>query len=583
MCSSIDDISESLSIFQKNTNNPEIYLQSQDERSADFKCIAKLLYDDLLQSEPVKSTALPKLYTEGFDGEQIWQQIELQNKHAITQFAKSLSKMELDHLQFGVKGNTPIAKTVSFSKDILDDPSSNEEEYAFDDDSDSSVELPKQSIDSVKKLNSSTSKSSEVDDQFFKLSQLEQFLRIEDLKEEQEKEESDEDIDLFQDVPSDEDQHENELIPDEHKTSASSFMYEDFFDPPESEDESILNTHEELADGSNEKEYDTRDYDPTEESKQDETSCALDKHGDSLQDKIQEKTAFQLEQEKVRKRIKECEAGLLAPLSWHLTGEVSASKRPVNSLVQKETDFESTAKPELLVDTNLTERTESIIKMAIINKAWHDVERKVKTQDEQITYKREAMLEQTQSKKSLAEVYEEEFMKKQYKKEEKEDPKHVEIKKLMDSLFPELYALFSHIPKPPVPEMKVVSNMPAVTVEEVAPTTLTDAALLAPEEVKKKSGEIKAATEMTDTDRKRSRRKKKLLQKLKYKEQEKKGPKSGRLEKKEKLKVLKKLKQNKNTKIAEVDVGGKIKSSRDFFSRLQDTVQSNVAKKKKKS
>ena len=65
------------------------------------------------------------------------------------------------------------------------------------------------------------------------------------------------------------------------------------------------------------------------------------------------------------------------------------------------------------------------------------------------------------------------------------------------------------------PEVRVVSNMPALRVEEVGMSASTDAQLLAPEEVKKhQKAAPKADDERDRTDKLRQRRKKKNKQRL---------------------------------------------------------------------
>jgi len=94
------------------------------------------------------------------------------------------------------------------------------------------------------------------------------------------------------------------------------------------------------------------------------------------------------------------------------------------------------------------------------------------------------------SKISLAQVYEQEYLKKQtHDKIEKKDERHEVIRNALQHLFIEFDALsnFRFTPRPPVPEVTVVNNLPTITVEEIVPTTVNDGTLLAPEEIQKKT------------------------------------------------------------------------------------------------
>merc|ERR1712226_553729 len=106
---------------------------------------------------------------------------------------------------------------------------------------------------------------------------------------------------------------------------------------------------------------------------------------------------------------------------------------------------------------------------------------------------------QEKSKLSLAEVYEKEYLQQaEDKKEDKENEEHVNIQNLMDRLFVQLDALsnFHFTPKPPQPEIKIITNVPSLQMEEVLPITMTESSQLAPEEVfEKKKGELVCADE----------------------------------------------------------------------------------------
>ncbi|KAH0868914.1 hypothetical protein HID58_075936 [Brassica napus] len=128
----------------------------------------------------------------------------------------------------------------------------------------------------------------------------------------------------------------------------------------------------------------------------------------------------------------------------------------------------------------------------------------------------------SKSKKGLAEVYEEEYVQKSnplfapstFSDElKKEVPflKLVCVKHAIQELCLKLDALshFHFTPKPVIEEMSIQTNVPAIAMEEVAPLAVSDAAMLAPEEMFSGTGKIKEDSELTQEERKRRRAKKK--------------------------------------------------------------------------
>jgi U3 small nucleolar RNA-associated protein MPP10 len=206
---------------------------------------------------------------------------------------------------------------------------------------------------------------------------------------------------------------------------------------------------------------------------------------------------------------------------------------------------------------------------------------------------------QEKSKISLAEVYEQEYLKQKgdienSKKvpgmldpEDDGPPPEVEsIKRSMKSLFSKLDTLthFHYTPRMSSAEVKILRNAPTITMEEVAPIAMSDANLLAPQEIvdKQRSEEI-GSTEKSDTDKNRERRMKKMKQRLREKEKEKKERLVEKLNpglgnKHSKKKVLKDIeKAEKEGKLVTIKSKSKsVKSSSAFFNQLQNETMSTL-------
>ncbi|XP_005871141.1 PREDICTED: U3 small nucleolar ribonucleoprotein protein MPP10 isoform X1 [Myotis brandtii] len=471
-----------------------------------------------------------------------------------------------------------------------------------------------------------------VDDKFFKLSEMESFLETMEKEEERKGDDKDEDedeeIDLFEDLDSDGD--EGGLFGRQKPKSGKSsrnLKYKDFFDPVESDEDVAGAPDEELGSseeegeraerGAEESLSDTDEengLEETEDNKQRKESAkrvtfALpddEESGDdeepeetsllnAQKDPAEVKSSFEKRQEKMNEKIASLEKELLEKKPWQLQGEVTAQKRPENSLLEETLHFDHAVRMAPVITEETTLQLEDIIKQRIRDQAWDDVVRKEKPKEDAFEYKKRLTLDHEKSKLSLAEIYEQEYIKlSQQKTEEEENPEHVAIQKMMDSLFLKLDALsnFHFIPKPPVPEIKVVSNLPAITMEEVAPVSVSDAALLAPEEVKEKNkaGDIKTAAEKTATDKKRERRQKKLRKHMKLKEKEKRrrlrekssAEPAGKLSKAAASEQLRQLaRAGKASLLKDEGKDKALKSSQAFFSKLQDQVKMQISDAKK--
>ncbi|XP_060473842.2 U3 small nucleolar ribonucleoprotein MPP10 [Panthera onca] len=642
----------------KATGRPECFLTIQDELASKFTSLTKVLYDfnKTLENGRIHGSPLKKLVIENFDDEQIWQQLELQNEPILQYFQDAVSKTikdedislfpeneeqecEEDGSEVEADGQEALEQDLEEEEvaDLSgDDPTGDEKTknsstidrrkspVFSDEDSDLDFDISKLEEQSKvqDKVPRKPREKSIVDDKFFKLSEMETFLENME-KEEEQKGDEEEDIDFFEDVNSDED--EGELLGSQKPKSGKSsrnLKYKDFFDPVES-DEDLASVHddeldpkeedEEIAEEEEEEESisetdEDDDFEESEDSKQHkETSKRVtfalpdDEENEDTnilnvqKDSDEVKSSFEKRQEKMNEKIASLEKELLEKKPWQLQGEVTAQKRPENSLLEETLHFDHAVRMAPVITEETTLQLEDIIKQRIRDQAWDDVVRKEKPKEDAYEYKKRLTLDHEKSKLSLAEIYEQEYIKlNQHKTAEEENPEHKEIQKMMDSLFLKLDALsnFHFIPKPPVPEIKVVSNLPAITMEEVAPVSVSDAALLAPEEVKEKNkaGDVKTAAEKTATDKKRERRKKKYQKRMKLKEKEKRRKlleknnpdQAGKYTKaaaSEKLKQL--TKAGKASLLKDEGKDKALKSSQAFFSKLQDQVKMQISDAKK--
>eukprot|EP00061_Rhincodon_typus_P010247 g34395.t1 len=229
--------------------------------------LTKTLYDfqktqeaDFLAGSPLK-----ELVVEQFDEEQIWQEIELQNNSVLDYFKDTVSFLQQASIirlieTENVELDTPEEK---FENDFTEDDeitegndgkqgelkkqevkkkdSEKETEKLSDEDSEVNIDIDE--VEKKTKIQGKSSRftaSSELDDKFFRLSEMENFL---EKFEKDDKQKNDDEINYFEDIPSE----DEELVPKlkTKRKSSRNLQYKDFFDPVEGEKPMVKDDDEE--------------------------------------------------------------------------------------------------------------------------------------------------------------------------------------------------------------------------------------------------------------------------------------------------------------------------------------------------
>lgn len=525
----------------------------------------KNFYDHLKSVEVEKcKNSVPKLFLAGMDEEALWQQLELQNNFTIDQLLERTSNylaMKYDTLKFDYQvegGNSEEDEEddnqqldsneddddgswedlgedgeVEGEQEEDDFAEENDEEEDEEGENEEHQENADPDHDDNEDDPSTTRrdrKTTNLDDDFFKLKELNRFLDEEDRKEMNsmkkkkfgDEDEDEDGVDLFQDLDA----------VDEDEDGAADMKFADFFEKPtNAPPKKKKHFRDDEEDEEEEEEIDTPDRRVQFDLKQNEEFSDNDNNDDdenAPDSPDNPQSSHEERQDRLKKRMERLEEKSIGDKPWQLKGEVRATARPENSLLEEYLEFDSATRPAPLITEETTQRLDDIILQRIKDRAYDDVQRKVRPSDNGTEFRKQLVLDQAKSKESLAQIYEKDYMDKVAAATDKDKDANVleeeeqpvlkkEIREKMRQLMAKLDALsnFHFTPKPAAPEIKIITNTPAIEMEEAAPVAVSEATMLAPEEVKRPNkGDLIGRTERTRTDKNRERRRKKMKQRL---------------------------------------------------------------------
>lgn len=506
--------------------------------------LVKSYLDEVIElykkDEPNNKTDIDEITVEGLDANQVWWQAKLvldniegdlmeriQDLRSIMNTEESMSDPEHsvstdtehivpagseddeeseDHYDSEEleSSEEPEIDEHTLRNSALDEDSFDKKAVNTELDQSDSVEIDADVDGTLEERTNTKSDKNAVNDKFF---DLEEFNRQTLENEEVVYDKDEEDIDYFDNIPSDEDEE--------------ALYYEDFFDKPKSMTEKSTSIEQKQAND----EFTEADYDNAVDS------AKLDLFADDDKPSLEEAeyegsekklSTFEKHQLDIQKQIEALEKEAVAQKKWALKGEVKAQDRPEDALLTEDVEFDRTAKPIPVITAEVTESLEDMIRRRIQMENFDELKRRVTIDMSSRVSRPKFELSDQKSSKSLAEIYEDDYkgVPQDANISEEQQKAHDEITDIYASLCHKLDALSSahFIPKPAQKSLEVRVESAAISMEDAQPLSMSSASTLAPQEVyavnksdnlneiRLKNGMAMSKDELTREDKNRLRR-----------------------------------------------------------------------------
>ncbi|XP_030939252.1 U3 small nucleolar ribonucleoprotein protein MPP10 isoform X2 [Quercus lobata] len=483
----------------KSTKAPE-WLTPNPSLSQTARAASEHLFASLKPFTP--KSPFEKLLTQGFDAEQIWQQIDLQSHPLMSTLRREVKRFEknpdeiskLKKVQkVGHKGSEGVKGVVEEESDGLDEGLNGfDEELDEDEEEEEEEEKEEEERESEGEEEGEEGREGGIEDAFLKIKELEGFLEdgeameyglkkkgdglgkkskkskgSEEEEEEDDDDEEDDELGAFG-LGDDEDDDQN---------ADKMASYDDFFGSNKkktSKRKSEVNVRSEDLDMGDEQE-DSDMGDGQEDSdmgdEQEDSDMGDDQEDDgAFENKQETLSTHEKELQKLRSQIELMEKEDLEQKDWTMQGEVTAEKRPVNSALEVDLEFDHNVRPAPVITEEVTVALEEIIKERILKGQYDDVQKAPRLPS--VAPREIKELDENKSKKGLAEVYEEEYVQQtnlnsaplSFKDEQKKEASML-FKKLCLKL--DALSHFHFAPKPVIEDMSIQANVPALAMEEV--------------------------------------------------------------------------------------------------------------------